>query len=305
VKDPFISVIIPVYNGEKIIEECIQSLMNQSYLKEQYEIIVVDNNSTDHTAAIIKKLPVVYQLQDKIQSAYASRNAGSELAQGEALLFFDADEIASYDLLKEFSISWNEKEYVAFQGMVKPISDVKTVAGQYWHIQEQLDFENQHDYGNFPKLGGGNTLIRKNVFDKIGRYDQGLVSWGDFDLSYRLFKAGHKVKNMGNAIIHHKERASVKRLLKREYRIGFGRSHFGTKHKDLKESLMGIFLKALQRTFVGLLALVWGLVKPLKDKSRKQHLGLILLDMGMRWAYFYGRVYFYSPMSQKNVMAKW
>jgi len=52
---PFVSVIVPVYNGEKTIAECVKSLLSQDYPKDRYEIIIVDNNSKDQTAEIIKK----------------------------------------------------------------------------------------------------------------------------------------------------------------------------------------------------------------------------------------------------------
>ena len=57
---PSVSVIVPVYNGEKTIEKCILSLMDQDYPRDRYEIIVVDHGSTDGTAKIVKQFPVKY-----------------------------------------------------------------------------------------------------------------------------------------------------------------------------------------------------------------------------------------------------
>lgn len=80
---PLISVIVPVYNGEMITGDCIESILSQNYPKEKIEIFNVDNNSKDNTAKIIKRYPVRYILEDKIQSSYASRNAAIRIAKRE------------------------------------------------------------------------------------------------------------------------------------------------------------------------------------------------------------------------------
>ena len=300
---PYISIIIPVYNSKAIIGDCIQSLLDQDYPKDKLEIIVVDNNSTDGTAETIKQYPVQYLLEDKIQSSYAARNKGAQNAKGEALLFFDADQIVEKDFLKKFARAWDDTQYSAFGAQYIPIGDQKTLAGKYWHTQETTQFTNPADGKSFAKLGGGNTLIRKEVFHKLGGYDSNLVSWGDYDFSYRLRQAGYKVKYMDDAVIGHKERNTIQSLLRREYRIGFGRSSFDRKHKETKESIALIFIQALGRTLLGILALLWGLMKPLQNENRKNHLGLIILDVAMRWAYFQGRVHFILKLNK--IPAKW
>ena len=113
---PFASVIVPVYNGESMIAECIESLLSQDYPKDKYEIIVVDNNSNDHTPDIVKKYPVKYTMETRIQSSYAARNTGVKYAEGEALIFFDADQIATQNWLKNLMQEWTQKQYGAFGG---------------------------------------------------------------------------------------------------------------------------------------------------------------------------------------------
>src|SRR3990170_2881853 len=98
---PMVSIIVPVFNGENAIEECIQSLLDQDYPRDKYEIIIVDNNSKDGTGEIIKRYPVLYLLEDEIQSSYAARNKGIGYAQGEIFAFTDSDCVASKNWLKE------------------------------------------------------------------------------------------------------------------------------------------------------------------------------------------------------------
>ncbi len=91
---PFVSIIVPVYNGALYIENCIGSLLGLNYPKEKYEVIIVDNNSTDNTADIIKKFAVIYALEDHTQTSYAARNKGIQTARGSIMAFTDADCIA-------------------------------------------------------------------------------------------------------------------------------------------------------------------------------------------------------------------
>ena len=75
---PFVSVILPVYNGERYIKKCLESLMNQSYPKDKYEVIVIDNGSSDSTVEILKTITnsQIQVLYESKRGSYAARNTG-------------------------------------------------------------------------------------------------------------------------------------------------------------------------------------------------------------------------------------
>ena len=98
-----ISIIIPTYNVEKYIIECIDSVLNQTY--NEFEIIIVDNNSTDNTIEILQEYKVKYPklifiYNEPNQGAAFARNTGLEYAKGEWIQFLDADDILKHDKLK-------------------------------------------------------------------------------------------------------------------------------------------------------------------------------------------------------------
>ena len=98
---PLISVIVPVYNSSGCIAELIGSLLDQDYPKELYEVIVVDNNSSDDTVSIIEKHPFVTLLREtETQSSYAARNTGIKAANHALLAFTDADCVATEQWLR-------------------------------------------------------------------------------------------------------------------------------------------------------------------------------------------------------------
>ncbi len=111
-----VSIIIPTYNRAKILGITLESCVNQSYPKEQFEIIVADNNSSDNTKQVveewIKKSPVkIRYIFEKEQGAHIARNEAAKVSTGEILYFTDDDMIADKDLLmnivKVFDMNFN------------------------------------------------------------------------------------------------------------------------------------------------------------------------------------------------------
>ena len=90
-----ISVIVPVRNGEQVIDQCLESLMAQCGVGGAVEILVVDNQSTDGTAEAVSKWPVRLLTERTRLSSYAARNTGIQASSGDYLAFTDADCIAS------------------------------------------------------------------------------------------------------------------------------------------------------------------------------------------------------------------
>jgi glycosyltransferase involved in cell wall biosynthesis len=119
-RTPFMSIVVISYNGASTIERTLISLLAQQYPKERYEIIVIDDGSTDSTAEIVSRYPVRYHHQTNggISSA---RNTGIALAGGDIYVCMDDDCQASPNLLKEFATAYQENSNVIGVGGI--ISD--------------------------------------------------------------------------------------------------------------------------------------------------------------------------------------
>ncbi|MCX8738336.1 glycosyltransferase [Gilliamella sp. B2824] len=102
-----LSIIIPCYNVENYIKDCLDSLISQSYVSK--EVICIDDGSTDNTISILEKYASCYEFikiyKQTNQGVSAARNKGIELATGEYILFIDSDDILNPDLLKYFELS--------------------------------------------------------------------------------------------------------------------------------------------------------------------------------------------------------
>ena len=107
------SIIIPVYNVEKYIKKCIDSIMNQSF--KDFEVIVVNDGTPDNSIELIKDYPIKI-INQKNQGISVARNNGVKHAQGEYLIFIDSDDWIEKDLLKELNKSTkNSPDVIRFQ----------------------------------------------------------------------------------------------------------------------------------------------------------------------------------------------
>ncbi len=152
-----ISVIVPLYNTEKYIEEAILSLLNQTIKIDQ--IIVVDDGSTDNGAEIVKKYPQVELIQKENEGLKKTLNCGLSHAMGDFIGFLDADDRWRKDKLKvQLDFLENHPEVdIAFVNSER-FKMIKTETGE--SLEERIDVMN----GKTLPTG----LYRKQVFDKVG-----------------------------------------------------------------------------------------------------------------------------------------
>jgi len=177
--EPLVSVIIPTKNSEKTLDRCLESIKNQSY--KNIELIVVDNNSTDRTKEIAKKYT------DKVfnfgPERSAQRNFGARQAQGEYLLIHDSDIYFNLDSVKE-CVELVEKEKC--DAIILP---EKSIGVGFW--AKVKAFERSFYIGN--DYIEAARFFKKDVYDKLGGYDENLTGPEDWDLNIRARSAGYKI----------------------------------------------------------------------------------------------------------------
>lgn len=187
-----ISVIIPVYNGEKFIASALDSVIKQDY--PDIEIIVVNDGSTDDSEAIIKSYTVTYIKQENMGVA-AARNNGIDIAKGDFFAFIDQDDIWSpnklrlqIDLLKahqELGYVLSKQILHLEKGFKKP----------NWLKEEQLD---QPIIGYLPST----LMVRKELFNKIGLFDNTFKLGSDSEWFFRANEKNIKMKIMSDVLVH-------------------------------------------------------------------------------------------------------
>jgi len=190
---PLVSVVIPAYNEENYLPACLESITNQDYPAE-YEVIVVDNASTDNTANIARDwgAKVVYEGK---RSPACARQKGAEVARGKIIAFIDADTRAPTHWLS--TIVWHfvcKPEMVAISGPYAysdagKFSRISSYVGNFFSII--IDQLFRKAFGKGGAIWGCNFAVRRSALLEVGGFDTSIKFYGEeYELSLRLKKAG-------------------------------------------------------------------------------------------------------------------
>lgn len=167
-----VSVIIPVYNEEKVIGECLKSIANQSY--KDLEVIVVDDGSTDNTLDIVSKLKMaglkLEVLEQNHLGAGAARNLGVQKAKGETLVFVDADMIFDPQFIDKLTEPIREGETVGTFSKEEYVLNKDNVWSKCWNINRNLPIDRMHPK-NYPDKQAVFRAILKKEFIKAGGFE--------------------------------------------------------------------------------------------------------------------------------------
>lgn len=177
-----ISVTVPAYNEEELIAGCIDSLLNQSLDKDKYEIIVIDNHSTDFTARIVLEKGV--QVEKELKKGYGQAVwKAVEVSQGDMIAFTDADCRVPAD--------WLEKILANFSAS----PDIVAVGGKlsFYDLHPLLDWLVRLILDPIHALPGNNMAIKRKAIRQIGGIDPKLSLSLDYWLTTKLRKIG-KIK---------------------------------------------------------------------------------------------------------------
>lgn len=232
---PTVSVILPVYNGEKTIKRCLQSLMELQYPKDKLERIVVDNASTDKTKNIVQEFPVKYVFEERKGLSYA-RNTGIKISKGEWVAFIDSDCIADcYWLSLLMKVSSN-KEVMGAGGKINSTTP-KAFAQRYAESRNILDQKSAIEGKHFPftYIIGANMAYRKKIFNEIGFFDPIFSSFGggeEAELGLRVYKKRFKLHYCNEAIVYHDFKPGVFSICKQMFYYACGHFYLYQKHKD-------------------------------------------------------------------------
>ncbi len=171
-KNYFVSVIIPVYNGETYIAEAVESINRQNH--EPLEVIIIDDGSTDNTAKIVESLSgnIRYVYQSNSGPA-AARNRGIGMAEGNVMGFLDADDL------------WSENKLKIQTGILDQNPGMEIVLGllQRMQLSHPKDGPPLFKEWSEPVMNMhlGSALFRKSAFDKVGCLDESLDYCEDWD----------------------------------------------------------------------------------------------------------------------------
>ncbi len=221
--DPQYSVIIPAYQAEATIGDCVRALNHQTVPRNRYEIIVIDDGSTDQTAEVARQAGADKVLTIPHGGPSAARNAGVEVARGEIVLFTDADCEPFPDWIERMTAPFVDPQVAGVKGVYR--------TRQQGPIARLVQMEYEFRYERMARLPAIDFIdtyaaaYRRDVFLREGGFpvEVPVPSVEDIDFSFRLAQAGYRLVFVPDARVWHTHPSTLKAYLARKARYGFWR----------------------------------------------------------------------------------
>ncbi len=248
------SVIVTGLNVQSTIDECIQSLLQQDYPENEYEIIYIDGGSTDSTLEKISKYPVRI-LQERGGSPASGRNTGIKKAQGIIIAFTDADSVADKNWLKELLECYDTPEVAGVGGVILSYPEKnylpRTIGLLLPTFFGSAGARNPAIYPTKRLVDHNptnNSSLRKQVLEEVGYFNEELKVAEDIELDLRIINKGYKLIFTPKAKVRHHGRQSLSKFILQMYNYGIWRAWAGKRYPGLlkpKHLLPSLFLLLL------------------------------------------------------------
>jgi GT2 family glycosyltransferase len=186
---PLVSFVIPVRNDAQRLQVCLDSIKANDYPEERIELIVVDNGSTDDSPNVARQAGAAV-LSVPRASVGELRNRGGLYACGDILAFVDADHAIGTDWIGEAVAALSMHDVAAAGTHCRPPAGAKWVQSRYDLLRNHVEA-----FADVEWLGGGNLVIKRQVFNGIGGFDCSLEACEDVDLCKRIRGIGGRILN--------------------------------------------------------------------------------------------------------------
>ena len=188
--DPLVTLVVAVYNGEAYLREALESAVAQEF--EPYEVVVVDDGSTDGTAAIARSFPVRYLHQEN-EGPSAARNAGLAAARGELIAFLDGDDVIP------------QSKLAVQTAYLREHAETGCVLGRNeWIFEDGSDpswLTRDPVYGELGGIQPGTALVWKRVLDDVGGFDSTYRYWEFQNLFVRMREHGVQIDVLPEVVL--------------------------------------------------------------------------------------------------------
>lgn len=216
---PLVSVIVPVWNSPAAVAVCLSALKAQTYPKDRFEVLVVDNGSTDETPCVVRAAGVGTLLLEPRPGSYAARNRGLEAARGEIVAFTDADCRPEPTWLEAgVRAARAAPGFGVLAGRIdlfRPHPEASTACMNY----ERLFAFRQQENIRQGHCVTANWMSLRAVLETMGGFNPDATSGGDWDLSTRIQQAGYPLLYVDGMAVAHPARANFWELAAKRRRV--------------------------------------------------------------------------------------
>ncbi|MBW2529004.1 MAG: glycosyltransferase [Deltaproteobacteria bacterium] len=215
-----VSIVVPMHDAAASLPGLTQALARQTVPAEQVQILLVDNGSADDTVAWLQAHPLSNAEllhSERPRNAYVARNVGVRQAVGPVVAFTDSDCRPEPD--------WLERGLDALRHSRRAAGRIVMQRSRQQGLVEEMDasrFLRQRRYAREAFGATANLFVRREVFDRIGLFDERMISGGDQEFGARAQAAGLDITYADRAVVRHPACREFGALLAKAHRVGVG-----------------------------------------------------------------------------------
>jgi succinoglycan biosynthesis protein ExoA len=256
---PFITIVMPVRNEARFIQETLNQLLTQEYPQNRYEILVADGESTDETREIVREIsknnPQVVLMSNPGRLPSSGRNVGFKNGQGDIFVVVDGHCYIPDNQYFNAVVFCFEKSQADCLGRPQPLDPPdltpfqKAVAlaraSRIGHSGDSLIYST---FEGFVSPVSNGFAYKKDVFQKVGYVDEEFDACEDVEFNYRIEKAGLKCYMSPKLLVKYYPRENIKKLFRQMSRYGQGRFKFVKKHPEtlsLNQLIPSLFVASM------------------------------------------------------------
>jgi glycosyltransferase involved in cell wall biosynthesis len=218
------SVIVPAHQAAESIGDCVRALNAQTTERTRFEVIVVDDGSTDATAELAIRAGADLVLVTPNRGPAAARNHGAEAARADLIFFTDADCEPSPGWIRSLSDAFNDPSVVGAKGTYR--TRQRSLIARLVQLEFEIRYERMAGLERIDFIDAYSAAYRRHVFEECGGFDPRFppCSAEDVDLSFRLARGGYHLVFVPEAWVWHRHPTSLLKYLVRKARYGYWRA---------------------------------------------------------------------------------
>ncbi len=238
---PSVTVIVPVWNGERTIQLLLESLQKLDYDRTRIEVIIVDGNSTDKTQEIVRRYPVKL-IVERNKGLNRARNKGIKSSNGEIIAFTDSDCIVSSNWVANIVQNFKDPKVGCVGGsaialdsdFVSQYAD-NSVVRLMPIFTKRKELEKVKPFFRHP--AGCNMAFRRKAAEEVGYFDENIqFGFDEVEFVDRICRANYKMVLDPEVVVWHKHRSTIREFLKQNFQYGKG-SGLVLKRNKLRDSV--------------------------------------------------------------------
>ena len=283
-KQPYVSVIVPVRDGESTVGACLDSILATDYPADRREILVVDNGSSDGTAAKITARPVTYLREDR-RGVSNARNRGIAASKGEICAFVDADCVVEPQWLTELVRPFRDPEVGAVGGDLQHLPPA--TAAERQAVRLLGDWQTFSFTSDPPYPITANAAYRRDVLERIGHFDPNMTRAQDVELGLRFHQRSDlRLAYAKRATARHRPRSTQRGFFRQQLGWAYGAGLVGAKFEAMGgHPVSPPRLHDLTRPLRGLAIVLW---LQLRGRGRREWIEDAWFDFLRQLAWWIG-----------------